>query len=298
MIPIKELLLQEAIINILNNSSAKLKTRDILNALQDEGEWEEIDKKDINRLLYGPLEKDVRMDNNHRWSMVNGSAAEVTSNDGAVVKKLVGREQHVSDISVKWARTSTNHVFNKEEISIPSFFNVKTTKNNTVITINTKHPASNVLCELLNLQENKETDKEIGIEQASNIIEVLLKAWAYLEINSSDKRKQLLEDIRSDWGLTARDLLDSTEDVGTITVDRTVDNTETSNSDNSTFLEEPSVNISIQEPNSLPSKPQSLKASKPQSLKLKRLNLILLNFYLQVKHWLRSLVVAVCRRLK
>ena len=41
---------------------------------------------------------------------------------------------------------------------------------------------------------------------SNNAFEILLKAWAIMESSAWDRRKQLLEDIRSDWGRVARDL--------------------------------------------------------------------------------------------
>lgn len=43
--------------------------------------------------------------------------------------------------------------------------------------------------------------------QNGHTLELLLQAWAEMETNAWDRRKQLLGDIRSDWGRAARDLL-------------------------------------------------------------------------------------------
>jgi hypothetical protein len=43
--------------------------------------------------------------------------------------------------------------------------------------------------------------------QNGRSFELLLQAWAEMESNAWDRRKQLLGDIRSDWGRAARDLL-------------------------------------------------------------------------------------------
>lgn len=43
--------------------------------------------------------------------------------------------------------------------------------------------------------------------QNGRALELLLQAWAEMESNAWDRRKQLLGDIRSDWGRVARDLL-------------------------------------------------------------------------------------------
>ena len=40
---------------------------------------------------------------------------------------------------------------------------------------------------------------------SNRAIEILLKAWAVMESSAWDPRKQILEDIRSDWGRVARD---------------------------------------------------------------------------------------------
>ena len=43
--------------------------------------------------------------------------------------------------------------------------------------------------------------------QNGHTMELLLQAWAKMESTAWDRRKQLLEDIRSDWGRVARDLI-------------------------------------------------------------------------------------------
>ena len=42
--------------------------------------------------------------------------------------------------------------------------------------------------------------------QYGHSFELLLQAWAHMEADAWDKRKQLLEDVRTDWGRVARDL--------------------------------------------------------------------------------------------
>ena len=42
--------------------------------------------------------------------------------------------------------------------------------------------------------------------QNGHTFEVLLQAWARMENDAWDQRKQLLEDIRTDWGRVARDI--------------------------------------------------------------------------------------------
>tara|TARA_R110002072_G_scaffold23181_3_gene80440 strand:+ start:23777 stop:24673 length:897 start_codon:yes stop_codon:yes gene_type:complete len=43
--------------------------------------------------------------------------------------------------------------------------------------------------------------------QNGRTLELLLQAWAEMELNAWDRRRQLLGDIRSDWGRAARDML-------------------------------------------------------------------------------------------
>ena|GEM_PF-5788244 len=43
-------------------------------------------------------------------------------------------------------------------------------------------------------------------------VELLLKAWAKMEASAWDRRKQMFEDIRSDWGRVARDLVQNESD--------------------------------------------------------------------------------------
>ena len=44
-------------------------------------------------------------------------------------------------------------------------------------------------------------------------LELILQAWAEMESTAWDRRKQVLEDIRSDWGRVARDLIQPVSEV-------------------------------------------------------------------------------------
>ena len=49
-------------------------------------------------------------------------------------------------------------------------------------------------------------NQQHGAFQNGHTFEILLQAWARMENDAWDQRKQLLEDIRTDWGRVARDI--------------------------------------------------------------------------------------------
>jgi thioredoxin-like negative regulator of GroEL len=81
------------------------------------------------------------------------------------------------------------------------FIDVKAKAGTIIINVNTRHPASEHLFELLK-PSNSDADPP-----ALKALKLLLTAWARLEDEAGDARRQHLEDIRQDWGRLARDFL-------------------------------------------------------------------------------------------
>jgi hypothetical protein len=110
-------------------------------------------------------------------------------------------EQQAKEIAVAYVRSNLKFLFQEAEIPGPVIFDVKSKAGTIIININTRHPAREHLFELLR-QENTETETP-----ALKALKLLLSAWARLEDEAGDQRRQQLEDTRQDWGRLARDFL-------------------------------------------------------------------------------------------
>lgn len=108
-------------------------------------------------------------------------------------------EQQAKEIAVAYVRSNIKFLFQEAEIPGPAIFDVKSKAGTIIININTRHPAREHLFELL-----KQADTETPALKA---LKLLLSAWARLEDESGDQRRQQLEDTRQDWGRLARDFL-------------------------------------------------------------------------------------------
>ena len=109
---------------------------------------------------------------------------------------------NAKEICVEWAGTKRGVKIAQEPISAPIVFDVHETPRMITIVLNSKHPLSRDLIVSMNDSNGRENGTV-----TSTAIHVLLEAWARLENKSGDNRRQLLEDIRLDWGRVARDIL-------------------------------------------------------------------------------------------
>ena len=109
---------------------------------------------------------------------------------------------NAKEISVEWAGTKRNVRITHEPISVPTVFDVHESPEMISIVLNTMHPLSSDLFATVN-----ESNGRSNGHASSTAVRVLLEAWARLENLSGEKRRQLLEDIRLDWGRIARDIL-------------------------------------------------------------------------------------------
>ena len=73
------------------------------------------------------------------------------------------------------------------------------------VVLNDQHPARDGLFELLD-EENEDSSR------ALKSLKLLLEAWARLEDEAENKKRQVLADVRSDWGRIARDFLQEAAD--------------------------------------------------------------------------------------
>ena len=110
------------------------------------------------------------------------------------------KEQEAKEIAIEYAgRQDIKYLFQEASISGPQIFDIRSKGGKILILLNTRHPASANLFELL---KNDSTD-----HPALAGLKILLMAWARLEDEASDKYREALEDIRTDWGRMARDFM-------------------------------------------------------------------------------------------
>jgi len=101
--------------------------------------------------------------------------------------------------AVSVTRAGIKFIFQETPVPGSVIFDVKSKAGTIIIIVNSNHPASVHLFELL---ENKNGDSDTPALKA---LKLLLSAWARLEDEAGDQRRQQLEDTRSDWGRLARD---------------------------------------------------------------------------------------------
>jgi len=113
-------------------------------------------------------------------------------------------EEKAKEIAVEYVQKNIKYLF--QDASFPgfAFFDIRSKAGTIIILINTRHPASDHLFDILKDQEED--------TPALTALKLLLTAWARLEDEAGDALRQQLEDIRSDWGRIARDFLKESEE--------------------------------------------------------------------------------------
>jgi hypothetical protein len=115
-------------------------------------------------------------------------------------------ETTATQVAVQAVRSNIKFLFQDAEIPGTAFFDIKSKAGTIIVNINTRHPVSEHLFELLKAN-NTEPDPP-----TLKALKLLLTAWARLEDESGDARRQQLEDVRQDWGRLARDFLQEADD--------------------------------------------------------------------------------------
>ncbi len=110
-------------------------------------------------------------------------------------------ESEAKQIAVEYVQKNLKYLFQEAPVPGPVVFDVKSRAGTIIVLINTEHPAREHLFELL-----KQTGTEVD-SPALKALKLLLTAWARLEDEAGDQRRQQLQDTRLDWGRIARDFL-------------------------------------------------------------------------------------------
>ena len=113
-------------------------------------------------------------------------------------------EKDANEIAVEYVKRNTKFLFQDAPVPGSAFFDIRSRGGTLIILINSRHPASDHLFDILKDQDDD--------TPALTALKLLLTAWARLEDVAGDPLRQQLEDIRSDWGRIARDFLQESEE--------------------------------------------------------------------------------------
>jgi len=113
-------------------------------------------------------------------------------------------EEQAKEIAVEYVRRQFKYLFQEASVPGSAIFDIRSKAGTIIILLNTRHPASEHLFAIL-----KEDEEDTPALKA---LKLLLTAWARLEDEAGETRRQQLEDIRTDWGRIARDFLNEAEE--------------------------------------------------------------------------------------
>lgn len=118
------------------------------------------------------------------------------------IEELGTDPEEAKEIAVKHVTDGIKYVFQESAYDGPSFFSMTPRGGSIIVTINSNHPVSRYLYEILEVSEMESSGK------ALDALKLILCAWARMEDETqSEKRKQNLSDTRGDWGRMTRDFL-------------------------------------------------------------------------------------------
>lgn len=131
-----------------------------------------------------------------------GETLSESEKESQISEELVAEgvdEKEAKEIAVEYVRKQYKYLFQEAPVPGAAIFDIRSKAGTIIVLLNTRHPACEHLFDLL---KNENED-----HPALKALKLLLTAWARLEDEAGDARRQLLEDIRGDWGRIARDFL-------------------------------------------------------------------------------------------
>lgn len=117
--------------------------------------------------------------------------------------------QEAKQIAVDWVRgdeRGPKYFFQEAQIPGPSIFDVRSKAGKIIIVLNTNHPATAGLFELLREEDG------INDTPALKALKLLFTAWARLEDEAEEEGRQHYEEVRTDWGRMAKAFLKEAEE--------------------------------------------------------------------------------------
>jgi hypothetical protein len=113
--------------------------------------------------------------------------------------------EEAKEMAIDAVRSDVKFVFKEGYVPGPVMFDIRSRAGKLFVVLNDQHPAKEGLFELL-------TENEENSSRALKALKLLLEAWARLEDEAESKQRQILADVRSDWGRIARDFLQEAAD--------------------------------------------------------------------------------------
>lgn len=113
------------------------------------------------------------------------------------------------ELAQSYINTNLKFLFQTNDIPGSAIFDVRSKAGTIIITLNRRHPAHEHLFELL---KDSSDDPAKPDTPALIGLKLLLTAWARMEDEASDKKRQDLEDLRIEWGKIARDFMNVERD--------------------------------------------------------------------------------------
>lgn len=116
-------------------------------------------------------------------------------------------DDQAAEMSHRIVEQGIKYTFAEGELEGRSFFTVKPVAGEIVIKINLNHPAYTNLVEVLEEEVDEDADRDVlvdRLDRANKGLKLLLMAWArYEDEEHVRERRELLQDIRTDWGRVA-----------------------------------------------------------------------------------------------
>jgi len=113
--------------------------------------------------------------------------------------------KEAKEMAIDAVRSDVKFVFKEGYVPGPVMFDIRSRAGKLFVVLNDQHPAKEGLFELLNEDEENSS-------RALKALKLLLEAWARLEDEAEAKQRQVLADVRADWGRIARDFLQEAAD--------------------------------------------------------------------------------------
>ena len=155
---------------------------------------EAIKKRRIEQGIEGESDKDEKLPTQVREEQVRKT-----------LEDLDVEPEEAKEIAIDVVRSDVKFVFKEGYVPGSVMFDVRSRAGKLFVVLNDQHPAKDGLFELLH-DENEDSSR------ALKALKLLLEAWARLEDEADAKNRQILADVRSDWGRIARDFLQEAAD--------------------------------------------------------------------------------------
>jgi len=122
-------------------------------------------------------------------------------------------EVDAKEIAEAAVNDSLKYVFAEASLDSPAFFSVQPRGGALIITLNTRHPAYSRLVDVLERDNEEESNQSLEerLNNALNGLKLLLMAWARYEDEQNSSKREDAQDARVDWGRIARRFLDRNE---------------------------------------------------------------------------------------